>query len=122
MKKKKKVVGTVSIVVGSITFGHLFSLSLLAGFLAGKFGGGKSTGDRGRVISITIPLGKWKLHLHHWLCSVWAIALSAIIGFHLLPPPVTYGLLGGLVFQGIYCYGDWHRILVYRHRSAAQDL
>ena len=56
MKKKKKVVGIVSIVVGSITFGHLFSLSLLAGFLAGKFGGGKSAGERGRIISIAIPL------------------------------------------------------------------
>jgi hypothetical protein len=40
---------------------------------------------------------------------------------HFLTPEITYGLLGGLVFQGIYCYGDWHVILVSRHQTRAGE-
>ncbi len=42
-------------------------------------------------------------------------------GMHFLTPEITYGLLGGLVFQGIYCYGDWQVILVSRHQTRAKE-
>ncbi len=118
---KKKLVASLSIIVASITLGYLFFLSLLFGFLVGKYVAGKSAGERGRLWSIVIPLRRWGLHLHHWLYSLGLIALSSITGMHFLTPAITYGLLGGLVFQGIYCYHDWHVVLISRRRTAARD-
>lgn len=112
----KKMLGTVSIIVASVTVGYVFVASWIAGHLLGKFGGGKSEGIPGRVNSIIIPLGKWKFHLHHWLCSLSLMSASAAFGFYLFGPHVTYGFLGGLAFQGIYCYDDWYRVVVRRRR------
>ena len=49
------------------------------------------------------------------------VSLSFTTGMHFLTPEITYGLLGGLVFQGIYCYGDWHVILVSRHQTSVKE-
>ena len=87
-------------------------------FLASKLVAGKSVSKRGKLKSIVIPIQKWGIHLHHWLYSLLLIILSSVTGMHFVSPEVTYGLLGGLVFQGIYCYGDWHVILINRN---AQD-
>ena len=118
---KKKLVASLSIVVAGITLGYLFSLSVLFGFLAGKFVAGKSAGKRGRLGSIVIPFRRWGLHFHHWLYSLGLIGLSSITGMHFLTPAITYGLLGGLVFQGIYCYNDWHVVLISRRRTVTRD-
>ena len=32
-------------------------------------------------------------------------------GFYILTPEVSYGFLSAVVFQGIYCYKDWYRII-----------
>jgi len=111
---KKRLVVVLSMIAASIMFGYLFFLSWLFGFLTCKYMASKSVGERGTIRSIVIPCGRWRIHLHHWLCSSCLIGLSSTTGIHLLTPAVTYGLLGGLVFQGIYCYSDWHRILIGR--------
>jgi hypothetical protein len=100
------------ILIASITFGYLFVVSFLVGFVASKHVAGKSEKERGRLCSLIIPFGKWNFHLHHWLYSVGLLSFTSATGVYLLNPPITYGLLGGLVFQGIYCYNDWHRIIV----------
>ena len=112
---KKRLFAILSTVVLAIVLGYLFLLSWLIGFLASKYLAGKSVGERGKVRSVVIPLRRWGVHLHHWLYSLFLISLSFTTGMHFLTPEITYGLLGGLVFQGIYCYGDWHVILVSRH-------
>jgi len=108
---KKKLVTILLTIAASITFGYLFILSWLLGFLVTKHMAGKSVGERGKVRSIIIPLRGWTIHLHHWLYSLCLITFSSATGIHFLTPTITYGLLGGLVFQGIYCYSDWHIIL-----------
>ena len=112
---KKKLIAILLTIVVSVTLGYLFFLSWLLGFLAGKYVAGKSIGERGKVRSIVIPLRSWGIHLHHWLYALGLIGLSSTTGMHFLTPTITFGLLGGLVFQGIYCYGDWHRILISRY-------
>ena len=102
-------------------FGYPFFLSGLLSFLASKYVAGNSVGERGKVKSIVIPFRRWGIHLHHWLYSLCLITISAATGLHFLTPTITYGLLGGLVFQGIYSYGDWHIILINRPQTSAGE-
>lgn len=111
--KKKPVIILLTITV-SIMLGYLFLLSWLLGFLAIRHMAGKSVGERGKVRSIIISFRGRGIHLHHWLYSLCLIGFSFTTGFYFLTPTITYGLLGGLVFQGIYCYSDWYVILIGR--------
>jgi len=119
---KKKLVTILLTIVATTTFGYLFLLSGLLGFLTSKYVAGKSDGERGKVGSIVIPFRRWGFHLHHWLYSLCLISLSAVTGSHFLTPIVTWGLMGGLVFQGIYCYSDWHIILIRRTPNKSERL
>jgi len=118
---KKKLFTIISTVAFTIMLGYLFLLGWLISFLASKYIAGKSTGERGKVRSIVIPPRRWAIHLHHWLYSLFLVSLSFATGVHFLTPEITYGLLGGLVFQGIYCYGDWHVIIVGRHQTGLKE-
>ena len=111
---KKKLVIILLTISASITLGYVFFLSWLFGFIATKYLAGKSVRERGKVKSIIIPFRGRVIHLHHWLCSLLLISLSSATGVYFLTPTMTYGLLGGLLFQGIYCYSDWHVILIRR--------
>ena len=114
---KKKLFSIVSIVVGCVALGYVFFLFWLPSFLACKHLSAKSVGERSKVRSIIIPFGKWKMHLHHWLCSLGVLGVSSTTDYYFVNPAVTYGLLGGLAFQGVYCYSDWNRIVFRRHRN-----
>ncbi|MDY6893278.1 MAG: hypothetical protein SVO26_06160 [Chloroflexota bacterium] len=113
---KRKSIAILSIVVTSVTLGYHFFLSWLLGFVVCKYLSSKTEGEPSKVVSIIIPVGRWRLHLHHWICSLGFIGLSTTTDIYFLSPAVTYGLLGGLVFQGIYCYNDWYRIIRSRER------
>ncbi|NQT73377.1 MAG: hypothetical protein HQ553_11520 [Chloroflexi bacterium] len=88
----------------------------ICGFLIAKYSGGDQEGIQGRVRSIILPLGKFKLHLHHWIIFILAMfaGLAKSI-FIYIPPEMFYGLLGGLAWQGVYSYGDWHKVIYRRH-------
>ena len=117
---KKKLVTILVTIAASITLGYLFILSWLLGFLASRQLAGKSAGERGKVRSIILPLRGWWFHLHHWLYSLCLIAFSSATGIHFLSPIITYRLLGGSIFQGIYSYSDWHVILIRRRASKGE--
>jgi len=88
----------------------LFSLEIYSGALLGYF---MAKFLSGRLKSPIFHLGHYKLHLHHWLYGL-GFLISAI-WYQFLPfPQFSFGFLGGVVFQGITSYSDWHRILVRR--------
>ena len=118
----KKLVAVLSTAAVGITIGYLFVLSLLLGFLASKLVAGKSTGEKGKISSIIIPFRRWRIHLHHWLYSLWLLGISFATGTFFLAPTLTYGLLSGVAFQGVYCYGDWHVILVSRRGGRSTEV
>ncbi|MFH1714267.1 MAG: hypothetical protein ABH831_01560 [Candidatus Nealsonbacteria bacterium] len=60
-------------------------------------------------------LGRYRLHLHHWILGSIALVSMAILNFSPLPMNFSLGFSGGLVFQGILCYDDWHKILIKNH-------
>jgi len=121
---KRKITLYVLLSTG-IIFGYLSFISWAVGFLIAKYLGGKTVGERGKLRSFFIPLGKRKIHLHHWLISSWIIVFALFKGVFLISPEVFCGFLGGLVFQGIYYYTDWYKILVPRRVQslvATEDL
>ena len=81
------------------------------GLAVSKYFSGEKDGRPGRVRSIIISWRRYELHLHHWLISSLAGAIITVEGSSLVIPELFYGFLGGSVFQGIYCYSDWYRIV-----------
>ena len=86
----------------------LFSLEIYSGALLGYFAAKFLSG---RLKSPIFHIGQYKLHLHHWLYGL-GILISAF-WYQFLPfPQFSFGFLGGVVFQGIFCCQDWHKILI----------
>ena len=111
----KKKIMLFALLAAGIIVGYLSFITWAVGFLLARYLGSKKVGEPGRLRSYLIPLGKYKIHLHHWLLSSWAIILFALLeGADVLPSDLFYGFFGGIVFQGIYCYSDWYKILIPR--------
>ena len=87
----------------------LLSLEVYFGMVIGYF---ISNFWSQKMKSIVFNIGKYKFHLHHWLLALWILPLVISYQFTLIPIQLTSGLLGGVIFQGIFCYDDWHRILI----------
>jgi hypothetical protein len=117
----RRPIAVLSTIVATVTLSPLFLFSCLLGFLASKYIAGSTIGEQGKLKSIVIPFRKWGIHIHHWLYSLFLMSLSTTTGIYFLTPTVSYGLLGGLVFQGIYCYSDWHVIVTSRHKNSTEE-
>ena len=114
MKKKVtlfSLLPPILILGGYISFAFWF-----LGYIIAKFLGARADGKKGIIKSIIIPLGKYELHLHHWFFGVGIGIFGITRGGYVLSPEIFYGFLGGLVFQGIYCYNDWYKIVRTRRR------
>jgi len=98
----------------------LFSLEIYIGVLLGyffsKYLSAKEVGQKNRWWkSLVFSIGSYRLHLHHWLYSL-AILISGL-SYNFLPfPQLSLGVLGGMVFHGIYSYRDWYKIVT-RHKE-----
>lgn len=113
---KKKGTSILLTLISSFIFGYLFILAWLLGLLASRFVAGKSSGEKGRLNSVIIPFIKWRIHLHHWVSALFLVGISSAFGLYFLSPAVTFGMLAGTMFQGIYFYDDW-RIIVLKRRK-----
>lgn len=80
-------------------------------FIATKYLSGRQDGKQGIIRSIIIPWRSYRLHLHHWLLALIVGVVLGLTGNHILTPELFYGTVGAIVFQGIYCYEDWHRVI-----------
>jgi len=83
----------------------------LFGFLLSKYLSAKEAGQRNRWWkSLVFDIGNYKLHFHHWLYGL-AVLIPGLY-YNLLPfPHLSLGFLGGAIFQGIYCYRDWYKVI-----------
>ena len=89
---------------------------LAPGYLTGNFSAGEEVGQIGRIPSIIFNLGNWQLHLHHWLISlaILIFVFSYLAKKYRIPNTLLFlgaGFLTGLIFQGIFSYSDWYKIL-----------
>ena len=65
----------------------------------------------GKIDSVFLDLGKWKLHLHHWIMGIMILALVWVIDYFYLPAFFA-GAICGIIIQDIYDYNDWHKVIV----------
>ncbi|KPJ57244.1 hypothetical protein AMJ49_01375 [Parcubacteria bacterium DG_74_2] len=64
-----------------------------------------------KICSLIFEFRNWRLHFHHWLMGIGV--LIPIFIYDLFPfPQFAFGFLSGIIFQGIYCYSDWYKILI----------
>jgi hypothetical protein len=118
---KRKLVCTLPLLASGIILGYPFFVSWLLGFVPTRYMAGKTSGKQGRIKSIIIPFERHGVHLHHWLIASGIIILNLIIDVPFLASTISYGVLSGLVFQGIYCYSDWHKILITRRHQSIEN-
>ena len=86
-------------------------LGIIIGYFCGKFFAGKYDGCQ-RVKSIFINIGRYTLHIHHWIASIVIGVFAAV--FNLFPffSPFFFGVLGGLVIQDFYLDEDWRHVII----------
>lgn len=110
ISKKKILLGAPATLLPLLSL-QAFAAAVTGYFLAEFFAGNENKGMPPKVKSIIFNVGSYRVHLHHWLWG--SLALASNLYYNFLPiPQLSYGFLGGLIFQGIYAYSDWHKILI----------
>ncbi len=85
-----------------VFFGGLIGY-LLADFLSGKLN------------PVILGIGNFKFHIHHWIMGFVMLIVTLLYEISPLANQLFYGFLGGVIFQGISDYSDWHRIFFKKH-------
>ena len=107
---RKKVI-LISLIAVPIFLGIFSCQTWFAAFLATKYLAGRTDGEQGIARSLIIPWRNYRIHLHHWLVTLIVGGVLWAKGFYILTPEAFYGVVAAVVFQGIYCYKDWYRII-----------
>lgn len=107
---RKKII-LISLIAGFLLLGILSYKSWFAAFAVTKYLSGRTDGKQGIIRSIIIPWRNYQIHLHHWFLALIVGGVFMVKGFYILAPEVFCGFLSAIIFQGIYCYGDWYRIV-----------
>lgn len=103
----------ISVLSASLIFGYLyFLITSISAYMITKYLSAKETAQSSKIPSVVLPLGKYRLHLHHWLIASAGIAVVLIQGAWFLHSDLVYGALSGIAFHGVHSYDDWHRILI----------
>jgi hypothetical protein len=110
MKKHKKFF-LLSIPLAITSFNIYMGVTI--GYISALILSGKKEGEKGIIKSITFDIGKYKIHLHHWILGVSLIPICC--NFTSFSDKILMGILGGISFQGIFCYKDWYKI-IYRKK------
>jgi hypothetical protein len=97
--KKSKIIPTIL---------ALFSFQIYFGAILGYY---LAKNFSKKVRSLVFEIKSWRLHLHHWLVCFLILIFSFFFDFLSLPN-FALGFLGGMIFQGIYCYDNWYKILI----------
>jgi hypothetical protein len=107
---KRKFLLTVPLAV--ISFEIYFGV--LIGYIGAFIIAGKETGKDGIFRSLVFDMGKYRVHLHHWVFGLTVIPVAVHYNLTFLSDQLVVGMLGGLAYQGITCYKDWHQVLIKR--------
>jgi hypothetical protein len=112
---RKKIV-LISLIAGFCFCGVLCYKTWIIAFVITKCLSGRTDGKPGIVKSIIIPWRDYQFHFHHWFIALIIGGICFVKGFYIMAPQISFGFLSAVIFQGIYCYGDWYRLI--KRRSA----
>jgi hypothetical protein len=98
------------VLVASFYYSFLLALGLAVGYISSKIFS-KYLIERGKVDSIFIDCGKWKLHMHHWILGGIFLLIVWFIDYFYLPR-FFVGAILGIMAHDIYDFNDWHKVLV----------
>jgi hypothetical protein len=107
-RKKLSKIGIASMML--ISFELAFSAA--AGYLTARFVAGRETKERGLFPSLVIPLGLYKIHLHHWFLAGIILAVTLLMHTFLFTQNSFYGFFGGIMIQGVVQYQDWSEVVI----------
>ena len=83
------------------------------GYFVARIFSGKEAGQTGKIKSVIFHWGNYRLHLHHWFLGFATVLFALILDYSFFDyGKFSYSFLGGLIFQGIFCYCDWKKIIV----------
>jgi hypothetical protein len=91
-----------------------FAFGGIAGLAFWNAIAGRFEGDR-LERSLRIPIGRYYLHLHHWL---YCLGIMGVLYSCDLAGPATTGFLSGSVVQGL-TYRDWYLLVYDRSKGEA---
>jgi len=107
---RKKIV-LISLIAGFLFLGVLCYKSWIIAFVITKYLSRRTDDKQGIIRSMIIPWRNYQLHLHHWFLALIIGGVFVVKSFYILAPEISYGVLSAIIFQGIYCYEDWYRII-----------
>lgn len=86
---------------------YILIIAIIVGYFIAKFFSGKKEGKEGIFKSIKLNIGKYTIHLHHWLLVLILLIILLLIRFY---NNLLYGLLIGIMIQGLF-YKDFDKII-----------
>ena len=111
MKKVKKFIFPGTTLLVSLYISVLFTFGIIFGYITTLLFHKKIV-ERGKLKPIFLKIGKWEIHLHHWLMGALAIFVFWVVGWFPYLPKFCLGALGGLVFHDIYSDREWYKIIL----------
>jgi len=61
----------------------------------------------GRVKSLVLKIGNWRIHVHHWITGTLLMGVFAVVSSLSFLP---LGIIGGVIFHDLYTDKSWHQI------------
>ena len=98
------------VMVASFYYSFLLALGLALGYIGSKIFS-KYLLESGKVDSIYIDCGKYKIHLHHWILGALLLGVAWVIDYFYLPR-FFVGVVCGVIAHDIYDFNDWHKVFV----------
>jgi len=113
-KKFKKFAFPGIILIASFYLSIAFTIGAVIGYLGTVFFFRRKIKKTGRVKWIELPLGKRKIHLHHWILG--GLGMFSIFFFSSFSV-FWIGLFGGLAFHDLYTDKKWYQV-VYKNPTS----
>ena len=113
---KVKIILPAIVLATSLNYSFLFTGGIIMGYFLCKIFCNIFI-KNGKVDSIFLDYGKWRIHLHHWIIGVIILAIVWIIDYFYLPTFFA-GAICGMIMQDIYDYNDWHEVILKNNKNS----
>src|SRR5437870_6368057 len=119
-KSRVKIVLPALVLATSFYYSFTFAGGIVVGYVLCKLFCHVFV-HKGKVNSIFLDFGNWRIHLHHWIMGIMLLAVVWVIDYYYLPAFFA-GAVVGVIIQDIYDYNDWHKVIVKNEGYQEQEL